>query len=211
VGIFLKTEILPGCQLGVWEITEDYDTLFSMVRLATTEKVKLEDFKSENRKLEWLSVRALVKQMTGKDMRIVYTADNKPYLRGRTYHISISHSHQLTAILLSHRKRVGIDLEYMSGKIDDISDKFINDQEVITSDPGMVRFHLYIHWCAKEALYKICDKKDVNFRNSLIIKPFEPKEHGFFTGCIINKRGREEYEMEYLLHDNYALVWCCKE
>ena len=37
----MKTEILPDCHLGVWEITEDYDSLYSMVNLATVEKLAL--------------------------------------------------------------------------------------------------------------------------------------------------------------------------
>ncbi len=62
----MKTEILPDCHLGVWEITEDFDTLNSMVNLAAVEKTKLNSFKNISRKVEWLSVRALVKTMLGK-------------------------------------------------------------------------------------------------------------------------------------------------
>jgi 4'-phosphopantetheinyl transferase EntD len=211
VGVFLKTEILPDCHLGVWEITEDFDSLYSMVNLATVEKTKLDSFKNISRKVEWLSVRALVKNMLGKDTRILYNAENKPFVRGNTHKISISHSNNLTAVLISSDKRVGIDLEYMSGKISKVADKFINDKESITSDPEMQKFHLYLHWCAKEAMYKICDKQDINFRDGLTISPFSPDEHGFMNGQVINGNGEERFELEYLQHDNYALVWCVKE
>lgn len=211
MGVFLKTEILPECLLGVWEITEDYDTLYAMVNLATVEKAKLESFRNISRKQEWLSVRALVKNMLGKDTRIIYNSENKPFVKGYTHNISISHSNNLTAVLLSSNKRVGIDLEYMSGKISKVADKFINSNEVITRNPELIKNHLYLHWCAKETLYKICEKQDVNFRDGLSILPFEPEEHGFMKGNVLNGTGKETYELEYLLHDNYALVWCCKE
>jgi 4'-phosphopantetheinyl transferase len=211
VGVFLKTEILPDCLLGVWEITEDFDSLYKMVNLATVEKTKLDNFKNISRKIEWLSVRALVKNMVGKDTRILYNAENKPFVRGNTHNISISHSNNLTAVLISSDKRVGIDLEYMSGKISKVADKFINDKESITSDPELKKYHLYLHWCAKEAMYKICDKQDINFRDGLTISPFSPGEDGFMNGLVVNGNGEERFELEYLHHDNYALVWCVKE
>ncbi len=207
----MKTEILADCHLGVWEITEDYDSLYGMVDLATVEKVKLDSFKNISRKVEWLSVRALVKTMLGKDTRILYNAENKPFVRGNSHNISISHSNNLTAVLIGKDKRVGIDLEFMSGKISKVADKFINERERITTDPEMKKFHLYLHWCAKEAMYKICDKQDINFRDGLTIAPFSPDEHGFMEGHVINGSGEEDLELEYLQHDNYALVWCVKE
>ncbi len=211
MGIFLKTEIQPECLLGVWEITEDYDTLYSMVNLAKVEKAKLASFRSVNRKLEWLSVRALIRNMKGEDARIIYNSENKPFLKGGKYGISISHSRSLTAILISPDKRVGIDLEYMSGKISSLGYKFLNENEKITSDPEMKKFHLYLHWCAKEALYKMCNKQDVNFKTGLTISPFEPDDQGFIRGHVVNSVGEEDFDLEYLHHENYALVWCCKQ
>jgi 4'-phosphopantetheinyl transferase len=114
-------------------------------------------------------------------------------------------------VLISSDKRVGIDLEYMSGKISKVADKFINERERITTRPEMKKYHLYLHWCAKEAMYKICDKQDINFRDGLTIAPFDPDEHGFMKGHVMNGNGEEDLELEYLQHDNYALVWCVKE
>jgi 4'-phosphopantetheinyl transferase EntD len=211
VGIFLKTEIQPDTLLGVWEITEDYDTLYSMVKLAKVEKAKLSSFRSVNRKLEWLSVRALIRSMMGEKARIIYNAENKPFLKGGNYNISITHSRSLTAILVSKDMRVGIDLEYMSGKISNLGDKFMNEREKLTDNPEMKKFHLYLHWCAKEALFKICDKQDVNFRDGITLARFEPEDHGFIRGHVINSKAEEDFDLEYLHHENYALVWCFKK
>jgi hypothetical protein len=114
-------------------------------------------------------------------------------------------------VLIGKDKRVGIDLEFMSGKISKVANKFINDRENIIDDPELSKLHLYLHWCAKEALYKICDKQDINFRDGITIAPFHPDEHGHMKGNVINGNGTESFEMEYLQHDNYALVWCVKE
>ena len=210
MGIFLKTEIQPDCLLGVWEITEDYDTLRSMVVLDRDERSRLASFRSLSRKLEWLSVRALIKSMKGRQVKITYNEENKPYLTGGG-NISISHSRNLTAILVSPDKRVGIDLEYMSGKISKLGHKFMNEREKLTQNASSKKFHLYLHWCAKEALFKICDKQDVNFREGITILPFEPEDNGFIRGHVVNSAGEELFDLEYLHHENYALVWSCKK
>ena len=43
-----------------------------------------------------------------------------------------------------------------------------------------------------------------------MVKPFDPEEHGFMNGHVVNGNGEEDFELEYLQHDNYALVWCVK-
>ena len=198
------------CLLGIWKITEDYDTLLSKIRLDEEEMITLMNFKNYSRKLEWLSVRALINELTGKESRIIYNEMRKPFLKGNSFNISISHSNHLTSILLSQNKRVGIDLEFMSHRISSVSFKFLNDQELLTNDPELIRYHLYLHWCAKEALYKICDKQDINFRENLTIFPFEPKENGEIKGRVINFKGIEDFCLNYEKMDDYAIVWTSK-
>ncbi len=199
-----------GCQLGVWKITESLDTLQSSIHLTPKERETLERFTHEPRKLEWLSVRVLLHAMTGDEHTIMYNGNRKPYLKNNVYFISISHSRDLTAILLSKSRRVGLDLEYMSHRIANISHKFINDDDVITADEEQRKYHLYIHWCAKEALYKICDKQDINFRENLTIEPFEPMEKGALLGRVHNSLRNEPFTMNYFSLGNYVVVWCCK-
>ncbi|MCK4919756.1 MAG: 4'-phosphopantetheinyl transferase superfamily protein [Bacteroidales bacterium] len=210
MGIVLKESISDKCLIGIWEINEDYDSLLSNLDLDEAEFIKLNSFKSEGRKLEWLSVRNLINNLLERKSRIIYNSDNKPFLKGTTYNISISHSHKLTAIFLSKVKRVGIDLELMSHKISTLQDKFINHQEIITTDPALRRYHLYIHWCAKEALYKICDKQDINFKENLTIFPFDPDDEGIIKGRVLNSYGVEDFWIKYLKYKDYSIVWTCK-
>ena len=210
MGVIVKNDLQEGCRLGIWEITEDYGALRSKLSLETEEVKTLEGFRNDNRKLEWLSVRTLINELTGKNTRIIYNEDRKPFLLDNSSHISISHSHDYTSILLSRFKRVGVDLEYMSHRISGISNRFINSNEKITSLPELLRYHLYIHWCAKEALYKICDKKYINFKKNLTIKPFEPQDEGMIEGTVDNIYGIETYDLFYRRMGNYVLVWTCK-
>jgi 4'-phosphopantetheinyl transferase EntD len=199
-----------GCHLGIWKITENYDNLLSRIALTREELESLERFSHLPRKIEWLSVRVLLNEMAGKELSIYYNDNRKPFIKGNSYYISISHSRDLTSILLSREKKVGIDLEYMSHRIASISDRFINDDDVVTEDPEQKKYHLYIHWCAKEALYKICDKQDINFKDNLTIEPFIPRENGVLNGRVCNKTRDERFHMNYFCLGNYVVVWTCK-
>jgi 4'-phosphopantetheinyl transferase len=196
--------------LGVWKIEEDIETLLNLVSLDAEEKKKYKSFSSTSRRLEFLSVRALLAELIGKEARIVYNKNNKPFLKDGSRFISISHSHKLTAILLSTNEKVGIDLEYMSSNIGAFSFKFINKREKITKDHELRKFHLYLHWCAKEALYKICDKEGISFRNNITIQPFDVKDSGEIKGEVHTTKINESFDMFYAKYDNYAIVWTKK-
>jgi 4'-phosphopantetheinyl transferase len=196
--------------LGVWKIEEDLDTLSSIVSLGNEDKKRYKEFSSNSRKLEFLSVRALLAELIGKEASIVYNKNNKPFIRDGSRFISISHSHKLTAILLSTNEKVGIDLEYMSSNIAAIALKFLNIKEKITKVNEHRRYHLYIHWCAKEALYKICDKEGISIRKNITIQPFEVKDAGEIIGSVHTDKINESFNLFYSKYDNYAIVWTKK-
>ena len=114
MGIILKKKLEDGSILGMWEITEDINVLFNQVKLSDTELERFDGFLSHARKLEFLSVRALLAKMLNPDVKIAYNGNWKPYLDDGSCNISISHSKNLTSILLNKTKRVGIDLEFIS-------------------------------------------------------------------------------------------------
>jgi phosphopantetheinyl transferase len=196
--------------LGVWKIEEDLDTLTGMVTLNAEEKKRYKSFSSNSRKLEFLSVRALLSELIGKEASIVYNKNNKPFIKDGSRFISISHSHKLTAILLSTNEKVGIDLEYMSSNIAAIALKFLNVKEKITKNPENRKYHLYIHWCAKEALYKICDKEGISIRKNITIEPFEVKDSGEIRGSVHTDKINESFTLYYSKYDNYSIVWTKK-
>lgn len=210
MGLILREHFNEDVELGLWEITEDYDTLRSQLILDEKDLATVESFKNHQRKLEWLSVRTLLKSMLGKDGKIVYGPERKPYLHNNSFNISISHSKNFTAILLSKKKRVGLDLEFMASKILRIADKFLRPEELEHIEKDQELYHLYLHWCAKEALYKINDKVDINFVSNLSIEPFKPKDKGIISGTVDNSYMNEKFVLNYFTLKNYAVVWCYK-
>lgn len=205
--LLLTENIAADSVLGIWNITEDVDELISKVVLTPEEVAIMNSFSNISRKIEWLSVRVLLREITGKDLTIIYNGHRKPFIKGNTYHISISHSKNFSSILLSRSQKVGIDLEYMSHRIDRIAYKFINEKEYIDNSDHIRKYHLYIHWCAKEALYKICDKQDINFKENLMIEPFAPEKKGELRGTVCNSLRIENFNLHYFTIDNYIIVY----
>jgi len=181
-----------------------------MVTLDDKDIERLDSFKNHQRKLEWLSVRVLLNSLTDKDSRIVYGPERKPYLHNNSHNISISHSKNLTSILINKKRRVGLDLEFMTDKVLRIAEKFMRPEEIDSIDKTQEIYHLYLHWCAKEALYKICDKVDINFVTNLKIEPFKPKDKGLIIGVVNNSYMNEKFTLNYFTLKNYAIVWCYK-
>jgi len=210
MGVVVKEFLEDDCLLGLWEIEEDFDTIFAKVSLDEDESNTLYSFKNIDRQIEWLSVRALLNDLTAHESKIIYNQAHKPFLSDNSFNISISHSKKLTSILLGKHKQVGIDLEFMSHRINKIAHKFINDNEYITSNKAFEQLHLYIHWCAKEAIYKICDKKNINFKENLTIKPFEIEHEGQMTGIHHDEDIHDEFTLKYQVRDNYVIVFCCQ-
>jgi 4'-phosphopantetheinyl transferase len=201
MGCITKHFLNESTILGVWKIEEDIDTLVEMVTMDIEEKKKYKSFTSISRRQEFLSVRALLAELLGKDARIV---------KDGSRFISISHSHKLTAIICSTNERVGIDLEYMSSNIGAFAFKFLNRKEKITKNNEQRKYHLYIHWCAKEALYKICDKEGISIRNNITIEPFEVNDSGEIKGKVHSAKINDLFDLFYSRYDNYAIVWTKK-
>jgi len=211
MGCITKHYLNEYSVLGVWKIEEDIDTLLGMVELDSDDRKRFREFRSNSRKLEFLSVRALLAELLGKEAKIVYNKNNKPFLKNGSHFISISHSYRLTAILLSTNEQVGIDLEYMNANIAAFASKFMNKKEKIVKDHARAKYHLYLHWCAKEALYKICDKEGISIKNNIIIQPFELKDSGEMKGIVKTDKINLTFDLSYTKYDNYAIVWTKKK
>jgi 4'-phosphopantetheinyl transferase len=210
MGLVMQKYVHDDCLLGIWEINEDLFSLYAMLDLTGEEIDTLNSFKNYNRKLEWLSVRVLLTHMTGPGIKIYYNSNKKPFLTDPAYHISISHSYRLTSIMVSQRHRIGLDLEHVSNKISDLAGKFLTPPEENAIDGRCRKYHVYLYWCAKEALYKICDKQNINFREDIIIDPFIPAPEGTITGKVNTDTIREDFTLKYFKYHDYAIVWCYK-
>jgi len=120
----------------VWKIDESYDELLQNIALNESSKVRLSGMKSELHQRGFLSVRHLLKKAGYTDLDLFYNAYGKPLLKGGK-HISITHSYQFSAIIISNID-VGIDVEKNRDKIIRIHDRFVNTEVDTLSNEDLV-------------------------------------------------------------------------
>ena len=189
--ILLKKE--KNQSLGVWEISESINEL-----KALTKGVKLDQIKSQKRKLEILAVRALLKEMCG-NVKLDYNKYGAPILDNKKK-ISISHSKQLIAIIVSEFKPA-IDTEIISKRILKIKDKFISKYDNINDSQE----DLTIAWSTKECIFKWHQKGYINFRDDISIKSIDHS-----TKTIKVTFDKNLFILNFLKINNHILVYVCK-
>ena len=146
--------------IGLWEMVDgEFDSYTDdYLRDAIGEAEKR--YKSNARRMEYICERALLKDMmNGRILNIFHNEDGKPILNNGL-NISISHTRGYIAIILSETKNVGIDIEYVSDRVEKISSRFMREDE--SADDIL---SLLVHWCAKETLYKLFSSEHLDFMN----------------------------------------------
>ena len=152
--------------IALWKNEESLAELLKLMP-----HVSVSHIKSEKRKKEYLSVRILLHKLLPKST-LSYNKYNAPELDEKQF-ISISHSDDLLAIMLSN-KRIGIDIEKISSKALQVSSKFIlnNKHDELSKEKAT------LIWCCKEAIFKWYQKGDIDFKNDICLERFHIKEKG---------------------------------
>lgn len=157
----------------IWDIQETPEDLSIQTVLTASSENRLNSMKSEIHQRGFLSIRHLLKEVGYSDVDLYYDEFGKPYLNDGN-HISITHSFRFSAIAISKKGPVGIDLEKQRDKIVKIAHKFtpIDAYKNIVDQDTLVR-KLTIVWGAKESLYKIYGKKELRFLEHIHIEDFD--------------------------------------
>lgn len=163
----------PTTQILVWKITETFEELFGQVRLNDTNRIRLDGMKSEMHQRAFLSVRELLQEAGYSDLDLYYDEFGKPHLYDGK-HISITHSHNFSAIIISD-ETVGIDIELQRDKIIRIADKFADSEFEFLEREKTADYirKLTVIWGAKEAIFKIRNEKGISFNDHIKVNAFE--------------------------------------
>ena len=208
MGLVLKRKIEDNGFIGIWQTNETIDELLEFVKLNKYDLNIFSSFTHETRKLHWLSARALLKEfLPNENLKIVYDSNSKPFIDNSNYHISISHSHEKVAIIISNKSKVGIDIERMKHNIERLKEKFMSDEELKNINGVNNSEKLYIYWGAKESLFKIYGKGNVIFAKNLFIESFDYKAKGEVLSQINIGNFKENYKIFYEEINEYMLVY----
>lgn len=194
--------------LSVWKIEETEAALLNGLQLKSHELEFISSLNNGKRLLHWLSTRLLLRQMLNTADYIDCRMDEhgKPYLVNADYEISLSHSFDYAAVMISKYKKVGVDIELINDKIKKIQRKFLTDLELSQIQDEDRTLALYVCWCAKEAIYKWHGRKGLEFRKHIHIHPFQAAESGVIQASVQLPTGTTELQVEYFkIAEDYML------
>ena len=190
----------------IWDIQESLEVLSHQIELTENSQNRINSMKSEVHQRGFLSIRHLLTKVGYSDADLYYDEFGKPYLKNGNY-ISISHSFRFSAIAISKKDPVGIDIEKQRDKIIKIGHKFtpIDAFKNIIDQDSLVR-KLTIVWGAKESLYKIYGKRQLRFLEHIDIKDFDLVSNKTI-GMINHENFTSNHSIEFLELEGYTCVY----
>ncbi len=196
-------------RLVIWEIIEPPQWFLSLLRLDEEERHRYEGFRTDQRRVHWLAYRHMLKNIVGKggDIRVRYDRHNKPFIDLSDDHISVSHSGRFAVVIISHNHAVGVDIEQISPRLHRIADKFISPEETGREVHELSTAELCLHWCAKEALYKLYGERNLDFREHIRVLDPPANMQGPFEGLIRGRDAASRYQLHSEVIDDYCLVY----
>lgn len=122
--LFFQHVIDDTTQLALWRIEEEEDFFNQHVPLQRT-------ITHPHKRLQHLAGRYLLKYLFPDfPLSLIQIADTrKPFLEDEAYHFSISHCGNYAGVIVSKNNRVGIDIELVTPKIQNIQHKFVAERE----------------------------------------------------------------------------------
>ena len=160
--------------------------------------------KSNVLKEQFLATRKIL-ELENSDCIITYDIDGKPSLNSE-FNISISHSHEIAALVIFNNRKTGLDVQLKESKILNIQNKFLNKFEKLNigRDPSIDI--LTMIWTSKESIYKAIGIKGVSFSENIQIEKFTEKDK-IGKGYYINGIEKVKFDLKFFYLDEYIVCY----
>jgi phosphopantetheinyl transferase len=203
--LFYQQNINGATKLAIWKIEETEAFFLAKVPL------KREIIHPQKR-LQHLAGRYLLPflfpDFPHEEIEIADT--RKPFLPEEQYHFSISHCGNYAAVLVSSNKRVGVDVELITPRVERIKHKFLHTDEVrfVNSRSTSQQLNLLtLLWSAKEAMYKWYGLGEVDFSEMMRTFPFQLKDAGKIEAVFLKGSFQKKLTLHYIVNEGLCAVW----
>ena len=189
-------------KLFIWNVDESLGVLEGEVDLSIEEQGLYEAIHNERGKKNFLATRLLLKQLGYAPSALYYDANGKPFLADDK-HISISHSFDKVAVIISSNKGVGVDIEKKRDKIVNIAYKFTQwNYHTTTFSYENIIQKLIMIWCAKEVGFKAHGNPDITL-NDIKVRDFFPNDT--YTEIKVEAA---TYKVFFKCIEDFVLAYC---
>lgn len=128
-------------------------------------------FQNDKRRREHLAWRRVVRNELGRDVVIDYNEVGAPIVDTPNTYISVAHGGDSVAVAIADEP-VGVDIEALDRNYERIMSRYMSPAEEALSKmeewPAVV-------WTAKEAIYKLYGKREVDLTQDIRIQTFDPE------------------------------------
>lgn len=223
--IFFQQDIDECTRLAIWKIEEEESFFNIPLQREITHPHKRQQHLAGRYLLQYL--------FPDFPLSLIKVADTrKPFLEDEAYHFSISHCSNYAAAIVSKNKRVGVDIEVPTKKVERIKHKFLHTDELAMesnadvsrpciesrhaeSSTGLTEtnnllngnYKLTLLWSAKEAVFKWWSFGGVDFSEMIRLQPFELQPSGKFNGIFHSTNKQWPLTIEYRLFNQLCLAW----
>ena len=212
MGLYLKKELDTEAVIGVWQITETEEELKELSSTPSDEMEEISFIRSESLRKQRLAVRALLNTLFDEKVYLSHHDNGKPYLENNPVNISITHTEKYVAVILHEEENVGIDIESLDRDFSAVEKKALSEDEIDDLEDEKRNEQLAIYWCAKEAVFKLLSRYNVDFAEQIEIERFRPRGEGELEATFTSKKDdEEEFDLEYITFDRHVLVWVVGE
>jgi phosphopantetheinyl transferase len=193
-------------KIAVWHITEVEDYFLSTVPVQR-------EIKHWHKRLQHLAGRMLLKELYPDfPVEMIQVADTrKPFLENEPFHFSISHCGDYAAAIVSKTHRVGVDVELLNTKIEQIQHKFTSYEELKIFTPHSAENiqYLTLCWSIKESVFKWWGRGEVDFKKDIVLISATGSTVQGVVKCIF--KNEFELDIHYLFFNNNFLTWLLTE
>ena len=202
---FLKNIIIDNqTKIKIWKVILGE---LSHNELNSDEKKILKLKKSNLLKEQFLATRKVLALENSK-YKITYDINGKPLLNSK-YNISISHSHDIAALVISDNSKIGLDVQLNENKIFNIQHKFLNPSEKLNIGENPSLKILTMIWTSKESIYKAVGLKGISFSDNIKIeKVIEEDKTGI--GYYSNGSEKVKFDLKFFYIDEYTICYACQ-
>ena len=207
--LYKTITVNPHTKVFIWKVEEPFEDLSEGINLTQHCQNRVNGMKSEIHRRGFMSIRHLMAEAGYVDHDLFYDDFGKPHLKNGK-NISITHSFNFTAIILSDEK-VGIDIENRRDKILKIANKFtpLREYHTLANEEALIR-KLTIVWGAKESIYKMYSVPGLGFLQHINVTDFDFDDAE--TTAKVNFKGNESfYEMKFLEFEGFTCVYGWKD
>lgn len=184
--IFFQHHIDADTRLAVWKIEEGEGFFLPTVPLQ-------QPIVHPHKRLQHLAGRFLLRYLYPDfPTELIRVADTrKPFLEDEAYHFSISHAGDYAAVIVSKRRRVGVDIEEVSAKTVRVRHKFMTEGEQVLLSLLEEERAATLLWSVKEAVFKWYGAGGMDFRGHMQLKSIDEISTQMFTSQLLFAKGEE--------------------